>query len=180
MRCQLVRWPVHLFVLSLGALRLKQWPSVSPATKLAQRLTFCAGVQFENSSEIGVFSTLTNSYCLLSYCGHGGDSEFVKEFYNELADHIPIVRCSVAGCRIVGRLTVGDLSSQVLPVVALLYPKQEIRRGFYYQAPQQIKKCSTLETHYPTKLLYKELRSGCRRLATSLLATTTLPWCILI
>ena len=68
------------------------------------------GVQFENSSEIGVFSTLTNSYCLLALTGHGGDSEYVKDFYHELEDHIPIVRGTVAGCRIVGRLTVGLVS----------------------------------------------------------------------
>lgn len=69
----------------------------------------------KTAAKLGFFSTLTNSYCLLSYCGHGGDSEFVKEFYNELADHIPIVRCSVAGCRIVGRLTVGNKKGLLLP-----------------------------------------------------------------
>ena len=60
--------------------------------------------QFENSSDIGVFSKLTNSYCLLSY----GGSEHFKVFENELSGHIPIIHCSVAGCRVLGRLTAGS------------------------------------------------------------------------
>lgn len=60
--------------------------------------------QFENSSDIGVFSKLTNAYCLLSY----GGSEHFKVFENELSGHIPIIHCSVAGCRVLGRLTAGS------------------------------------------------------------------------
>jgi len=60
--------------------------------------------QFENSSDIGVFSKLTNSYCLLSY----GGSEHFRVFEAELGDHIPIVHCSIAGCRVIGRLTAGN------------------------------------------------------------------------
>jgi len=67
--------------------------------------------QFENSSEIGVFAKLTNSYCLLA---HGG-SEHFKVFENELADHIPVVYASIAGCRITGRLTVGNKNGLLLP-----------------------------------------------------------------
>jgi translation initiation factor 6 len=67
--------------------------------------------QFENSSEIGVFSKLTNTYCLLS---HGG-SEHFKVFENELADHVPVVYTSIAGTRVVGRLTVGNKNGLLLP-----------------------------------------------------------------
>jgi len=67
--------------------------------------------QFENSSEVGVFSKLTNTYCLLS---HGG-SEHFKVFENELADHIPVVYTSLAGTRVVGRLTVGNKNGLLLP-----------------------------------------------------------------
>jgi translation initiation factor 6 len=59
--------------------------------------------QFENSSEVGVFARLTNTYCLVAY---GGSDNF-RVFEAELQDHIPVVRASIAGCRIVGRLTVG-------------------------------------------------------------------------
>ena len=61
--------------------------------------------QFENSSEIGVFSRLTNKYCLVAY---GGADNF-RVFESELQGHIPVVRASVAGCRVIGRLTVGKL-----------------------------------------------------------------------
>lgn len=93
-------------------------------------------VSFENSNDIGVFAKLTNAYCLcavgaaenfyrypdvanistrslygscrsnlrpvlnLSNCG-------CSVFEAELADHIPVVKTSVAGTRLVGRVTVG-------------------------------------------------------------------------
>eukprot|EP01116_Phalansterium_solitarium_P008856 TRINITY_DN22820_c0_g1_i1.p1 TRINITY_DN22820_c0_g1~~TRINITY_DN22820_c0_g1_i1.p1 ORF type:complete len:244 (-),score=58.82 TRINITY_DN22820_c0_g1_i1:311-1042(-) len=68
-------------------------------------------VQYSNSSEIGVFSKLTNSYCLLAL---GGDVNF-KVFETELADHIPVVYASVAGTAIVGRLTAGNKNGLLLP-----------------------------------------------------------------
>eukprot|EP01097_Dermamoeba_algensis_P008141 TRINITY_DN5289_c0_g1_i1.p1 TRINITY_DN5289_c0_g1~~TRINITY_DN5289_c0_g1_i1.p1 ORF type:complete len:244 (+),score=51.73 TRINITY_DN5289_c0_g1_i1:95-826(+) len=67
--------------------------------------------QFENSSEIGVFSKLTNSYCLVSL----GGTDAVRVFESELSGHIPVIKCSVAGCRIVGRLTAGNKKGLLLP-----------------------------------------------------------------
>jgi translation initiation factor 6 len=67
--------------------------------------------QFENSSEVGVFARLTNTYCLVAY---GGSDNF-RVFEAELQDHIPVVRASIAGCRIVGRLTVGNKNGLLLP-----------------------------------------------------------------
>jgi len=64
--------------------------------------------QFENSSEIGVFARLTNAYCLVAF---GGSDNF-RAFEAELQDHIPVVRASVAGCRVIGRLTVGTCASR--------------------------------------------------------------------
>lgn len=60
--------------------------------------------QFENSNEIGVFSNLTNGYALVAI---GGSENFYSVFEQELADHIPVVHTSIAGCRFVGRVTVG-------------------------------------------------------------------------
>jgi len=68
-------------------------------------------VQFENSSDIGVFSKLTNSYCLLAL----GGSEHYKVFENELADHIPVIYTSLASTRIVGRLCSGNKKGLLLP-----------------------------------------------------------------
>lgn len=67
--------------------------------------------QFENSSEIGVFAKLTNAYCLVA----SGASETMKVFENELADHIPVVYTSIAGVRIIGRLSVGNKNGLLLP-----------------------------------------------------------------
>ena len=64
--------------------------------------------QFENSNEIGVFSHLTNAYAL---CAIGGSENFYSVFEQELADHIPVIHTSIAGCRFVGRVVVGEYSS---------------------------------------------------------------------
>jgi len=67
--------------------------------------------QFENSCEIGVFSKLTNSYCLLAL----GGSDHYKTFENELADRIPVVYTAVAGIRTIGRLVAGNKKGLLLP-----------------------------------------------------------------
>jgi translation initiation factor 6 len=68
--------------------------------------------QFEGNNEIGVFSKLTNSYCLVAI---GGSANFYSIFESELSETIPVVHSSVAGCRIVGRLTVGNRHGLILP-----------------------------------------------------------------
>jgi hypothetical protein len=40
--------------------------------------------------------------------GIGGSENFYSVFESELADHIPVIHASIAGCRIVGRLCVGE------------------------------------------------------------------------
>jgi len=69
-------------------------------------------VQFENSSEIGVFARITNSYCVLAM---GSSQEHFRVFEAELADHIPIIRTSIAGTRIVGRMCVGNKNGLLVP-----------------------------------------------------------------
>ncbi|XP_039281297.1 eukaryotic translation initiation factor 6 [Nilaparvata lugens] len=69
-------------------------------------------VQFENNNEIGVFSKLTNAYCLV---GIGGSENFYSVFEAELNDVIPVVHCSLAGCRIVGRMCVGNKNGLLVP-----------------------------------------------------------------
>eukprot|EP00850_Spirogloea_muscicola_P012791 SM000084S23127 [mRNA] locus=s84:364578:366873:+ [translate_table: standard] len=56
--------------------------------------------QFENSSEIGVFAKLTNAYCLVAA---------------ELADVIPVVKVSIAGTRVIGRMCVGNKNGLLMP-----------------------------------------------------------------
>jgi len=87
--------------------------------------------QYENSNDIGVFAKLTNSYCLTAM---GGSENFYRSsfravcpalvrtenfdfsvFQDELASDIPIVKTSIAGTRLVGRMTVGNKHGLLLP-----------------------------------------------------------------
>lgn len=52
-----------------------------------------------------MFAKLTNSYCLVAT---GGSENFYSVFEAALADHIPVVHCSIAGVRIVGRMVAGE------------------------------------------------------------------------
>ncbi|XP_065189741.1 eukaryotic translation initiation factor 6-like [Sycon ciliatum] len=68
--------------------------------------------QYEHSSDIGVFAKLTNAYCLVAI---GGSENFYSVFETELADVIPVVHTSIAGCRIIGRLTAGNRNGLLCP-----------------------------------------------------------------
>ncbi|KAJ1833801.1 Eukaryotic translation initiation factor 6 [Coemansia sp. RSA 2706] len=68
--------------------------------------------QFENSNEVGVFSKLTNSYCLVSL---GGSENFYSVFESELGDVVPVIHTSIAGTRIIGRLTAGNRRGLLVP-----------------------------------------------------------------
>jgi translation initiation factor 6 len=69
-------------------------------------------LQFENSPEIGVFSVLTNAYCII---GLGNSSNFFTVFENELSEHIPCIYSTINGCRIVGTLVAGNKNGLVVP-----------------------------------------------------------------
>ncbi|KAG9290897.1 hypothetical protein G9A89_011047 [Geosiphon pyriformis] len=68
--------------------------------------------QFENSNDIGVFSRLTNKYCLVAI---GGSENFYSVFEGELGDVIPVIHTSIAGTRIIGRLVVGNSKGLLVP-----------------------------------------------------------------
>lgn len=74
--------------------------------KMAQR------TQFEGNNEVGVFAKLTNAYCLVAI---GGSANFYSVFEGELADKIPVVYTSIGGCRIIGRLCVGNKNGLIVP-----------------------------------------------------------------
>jgi len=83
-------------------------------------------VQFENSNEIGVFSKLTNAYCLVAI---GGSENFYSVFESELADTIPVIHTSVGGCRILGRMTVANKNGLLLPNSTTDQELQHIRNS---------------------------------------------------
>ena len=59
-----------------------------------------------------ITSKLTNAYCLVAI---GGSENFYSAFQGELSEVIPVVHGSVAGCRIVGRMTVGNRHGLLVP-----------------------------------------------------------------
>ncbi|KAJ1530463.1 hypothetical protein ONE63_005363 [Megalurothrips usitatus] len=69
-------------------------------------------VEFENNNEIGVFAKLTNAYALVAI---GGSENFYSVFEAELADTIPVIHTSIAGCRIIGRMCVANKNGILVP-----------------------------------------------------------------
>ncbi|KAJ8072931.1 Eukaryotic translation initiation factor 6 [Marasmius sp. AFHP31] len=83
-------------------------------------------IQFENSSDIGVFSKLTNSYCLAAI---QGSTNFYSAFEAELGDVIPIVHTSIGGTRIIGRLTAGNRHGLLVPGTTTDQELQHLRNS---------------------------------------------------
>eukprot|EP00842_Homolaphlyctis_polyrhiza_P001007 jgi/Hompol1/1907/HPOL_000222-RA len=82
--------------------------------------------QFENSNDIGAFARLTNSYCLVAI---GGSENFYSVFESELADVIPIIHTTIAGTRIIGRLTVGNRHGLLVPSTTTDQELQHLRNS---------------------------------------------------
>ncbi|GIX60646.1 translation initiation factor 6, putative [Babesia caballi] len=61
--------------------------------------------QYENSNEVGVFATLTNSYALVTL---GSSCNFASVFEAELLPQIPVVHTTIGGTRVVGSVSVGN------------------------------------------------------------------------
>ncbi|KAJ3691353.1 hypothetical protein LUZ61_020517 [Rhynchospora tenuis] len=81
-------------------------------------------LQFENNCEVGVFSKLTNKYCLVAI---GGSESFYSVFESELGGVIPVVKTSIAGTRIVGRMCAGNKNGLLLPHTTTDQELQHIR-----------------------------------------------------
>ncbi|RWS16408.1 hypothetical protein B4U79_07196 [Dinothrombium tinctorium] len=81
-------------------------------------------VQFEGNNEIGAFTRLTNSYCLL---GISASSNYYSIFESELGDVIPVCATSIGGTRIVGRLCVGNRHGLLVPSITSDEELQHIR-----------------------------------------------------
>lgn len=68
--------------------------------------------QFENSNDVGVFAKLTNAYCVVAL---GGAENFYSVFESELSDNIPVIKTSIGGTRLIGRMCVGNKNGLLLP-----------------------------------------------------------------
>ncbi len=82
------------------------------------------GAQYENNNEVGAFAKLTNAYCLVAI---GGSENFYSVFESELADHIPVIHTSIAGVRIIGRMTAGNKNGLLVPSTATDQELQHLR-----------------------------------------------------
>ncbi|KAG8223181.1 hypothetical protein J437_LFUL000347 [Ladona fulva] len=83
-------------------------------------------VQFENNNEVGVFAKLTNAYCLVAI---GGSENFYSVFESELGETIPVIHASLAGCRIIGRLCVGNRHGLLVPCTTTDQELQHLRNS---------------------------------------------------
>ncbi|PVD21242.1 hypothetical protein C0Q70_19413 [Pomacea canaliculata] len=81
--------------------------------------------QFEGNNEVGVFSKLTNAYCLV---GIGGSENFYSVFEGEL-EAIPVVHASLGGCRIIGRMCAGNRHGLLVPNSTTDQELQHIRNS---------------------------------------------------
>ncbi len=68
---------------------------------------------FENSNELGCFSILTNSYCIVA---SGGSENFYSVFEQQLGVHVPVVHGSIANSKMVGRMAVGNKNGLLVPM----------------------------------------------------------------
>jgi len=81
---------------------------------------------FENNNEVGVFSKLTNAYCLI---GIGRSANFFATFESELDEVIPVIYSTIGGCRIVGRMVVGNRHGLLVPNSTTDQELQQIRNS---------------------------------------------------
>ena len=77
-------------------------------------------VAFESSNEVGVFAKLTNSYCITAV---GSSENFYSVFDAELGHSIKCISGTIAGTRIVGRMTAGTPLPPLAPLARSLTPQ---------------------------------------------------------
>lgn len=97
-------------------------PSIRTARNEYSRLTSF----FFPPHRVGVFSTLTNSYALVAV---GASENFYSVFEAELQDVVPICHATIAGTRIVGRLTAGNRKGLLVPTSTTDQELQHLRNS---------------------------------------------------
>lgn len=73
---------------------------------MAQR---CA---YQNNSDVGVWTTLTNSFALV---GAAEEDSFFSTLEAELSSQIPVVHASIAGSRLTGRMCIANSRGVIVP-----------------------------------------------------------------
>lgn len=80
--------------------------------------------QYESCNEIGVFTKLTNSYCLV---GLGSASNFYSLLEDHLKEQIPVIYTSILGCRIIGTQIAANRHGLLVPLQTTDLELQHIR-----------------------------------------------------
>ncbi|XP_063904176.1 eukaryotic translation initiation factor 6-like isoform X2 [Zophobas morio] len=78
-----------------------------------------------NSDDVGAFLNLTNSYLLV--CDEEESDNFCKVAQDDLPD-IPVVKTSLAGCRVIGRMCVGNKNGLIVPETTSDIELQHLKR----------------------------------------------------
>lgn len=77
-------------------------------------------------NSVGVFANLTNAYALVAV---GASENFYSIFEAELQDLVPIVHCTIAGTRIIGRMTRGNRKGLLVPTTTTDQELQHLRNS---------------------------------------------------
>uniref|UniRef100_A0A7S4NM54 Uncharacterized protein n=1 Tax=Guillardia theta TaxID=55529 RepID=A0A7S4NM54_GUITH len=84
--------------------------------------------------------------------GIGGSENFYSVFESELADHVPVIHASIAGCRIIGRLCVGNSKGLLLPNTTtdqeMLHIRNSLPDSVVVQVSQPILIAACLDVRY--------------------------------
>lgn len=90
-------------------------------------------MKYENSTEIGVFARITNSYALVA---HSTSENFFSAIQEELKPHgVPVVHCTIGETKIVGRMTIGNRHGLLVPNTTTDNEMQHLRNSL----PENIK-----------------------------------------
>ena len=68
--------------------------------------------KYINSSEIGVYASLTNKYCII---GPGGPYNFISSFTSQLGYGFPVIETTIASTNLIGTLVKGNSKGLLVP-----------------------------------------------------------------
>ena len=71
--------------------------------------------RYINSSEIGVYSVLTNKYCLIGVENTGKSDLFHSVLENDLSDKIPFIETTITKTKVIGSMTAGNSKGLLVP-----------------------------------------------------------------
>jgi len=71
--------------------------------------------KYHNSSEIGVFSVLTNTYCLIGVDQTGKSDMFHNVLEHDLSDKIPFIQTTITKTQVIGSMSNGNAKGLLVP-----------------------------------------------------------------